>query len=85
MRDFSAEGVLMTDNYKNLIAGRWQDGASTIENRNPSDISDMIGHFARQMLRNWKRPFLPHVRRCQPGGMSALSSDRRCWIASVAN
>ncbi len=37
----------MTDNYKNLIDGRWQEGASTIENRNPSDVSDLIGHFAQ--------------------------------------
>ena len=32
---------------RNHIAGRWQEGASTIENRNPSDITDVIGHFAQ--------------------------------------
>lgn len=32
---------------RNHISGRWQEGASTIENRNPSDITDVIGHFAQ--------------------------------------
>ncbi|SPH16805.1 Aldehyde dehydrogenase, thermostable [Defluviimonas aquaemixtae] len=30
-----------------FIAGRWQDGASEIENRNPSDVSDLIGRYAQ--------------------------------------
>ncbi len=29
------------------IGGRWRDGATTIENRNPSDLSDVIGHYAQ--------------------------------------
>ncbi|KUJ85183.1 aldehyde dehydrogenase [Ruegeria marisrubri] len=29
------------------IAGRWQQGASVIENRNPSDITDLIGEYAQ--------------------------------------
>ncbi|TMV05634.1 aldehyde dehydrogenase family protein [Ruegeria sediminis] len=29
------------------IGGRWQDGAATIESRNPSDISDLIGHYGQ--------------------------------------
>ena len=29
------------------IAGAWQDGDSTIENRNPSDVTDLIGNFAQ--------------------------------------
>lgn len=37
----------MTIETRNHIAGRWQDGASTVENRNPSDLSDVIGHFAQ--------------------------------------
>ncbi|WP_296643343.1 aldehyde dehydrogenase family protein [Roseinatronobacter sp.] len=32
---------------RNFIAGYWQHGAGTVENRNPSDLSDMIGHFAQ--------------------------------------
>lgn len=29
------------------IAGEWSDGASSIENRNPSDLSDVIGSYAQ--------------------------------------
>jgi aldehyde dehydrogenase (NAD+) len=32
---------------RNFIAGEWVDGDSTIENRNPSDISDLIGTYAQ--------------------------------------
>ena len=32
---------------KNLIAGEWLDGDNAIENRNPSDVSDLIGMFAQ--------------------------------------
>jgi acyl-CoA reductase-like NAD-dependent aldehyde dehydrogenase len=32
---------------KNLIAGDWVDGSSEIENRNPSDLSDLVGIFAQ--------------------------------------
>ena len=32
---------------KLYINGRWQDGISTVENRNPSDLTDVIGHFAQ--------------------------------------
>lgn len=31
----------------NLIAGEWQAGESEIENRNPSDLSDLVGMFAQ--------------------------------------
>lgn len=32
---------------KNLIAGEWQTGETDIENRNPSDLSDLVGHYAQ--------------------------------------
>ena len=32
---------------RNFIAGAWCDGASTIANVNPSDLSDVIGHYAQ--------------------------------------
>ena len=31
----------------NLIAGEWLAGESEIENRNPSDLTDVVGHFAQ--------------------------------------
>jgi len=37
----------MTDIKLNLIAGDWVAGSAEIENRNPSDISDLIGMFAQ--------------------------------------
>ena len=37
----------MTDRKFNYIAGEWTAGESEIENRNPSDVSDVIGLFAQ--------------------------------------
>jgi aldehyde dehydrogenase (NAD+) len=37
----------MPDTKLNLIAGQWTAGDTTIENRNPSDLSDLIGNFAQ--------------------------------------
>jgi aldehyde dehydrogenase (NAD+) len=34
-------------NTQLYINGRWQAGVSEIENRNPSDLTDVIGHFAQ--------------------------------------
>ena len=33
--------------HLNLIAGEWLAGESEIENRNPSDLSDVIGQFSQ--------------------------------------
>lgn len=37
----------MSSVQKNLIAGSWQTGNNEIENRNPSDLSDLIGVYAQ--------------------------------------
>ena len=37
----------MSQSFQNYIAGAWVDGGSQIENRNPSDLSDLIGMFAQ--------------------------------------
>ncbi|MFD3191461.1 aldehyde dehydrogenase family protein [Sedimentitalea sp. HM32M-2] len=37
----------MADTNLNLIAGEWLPGESEIENRNPSDLSDLVGRFAQ--------------------------------------
>jgi len=37
----------MNDTNLNYIAGEWVAGASEIENRNPSDLNDLIGMFAQ--------------------------------------
>lgn len=36
----------MTDAHLNLIDGNWLPGDHLTENRNPSDLSDLIGHYA---------------------------------------
>ncbi len=40
----------MPANAQNYIAGEWLDGETMIENRNPSDLSDVIGHYAQASL-----------------------------------
>jgi aldehyde dehydrogenase (NAD+) len=40
-------GKLMSETKLNLIAGNWAAGESEVENRNPSDLGDMIGMFAQ--------------------------------------
>ena len=37
----------MHETNRNYIAGEWVAGASEIENRNPSDLSDLVGMFAQ--------------------------------------
>ncbi len=37
----------MSETFCNLIADDWIEGNSTIENRNPSELSDLIGHYAQ--------------------------------------
>ncbi|HEV8088513.1 MAG TPA: aldehyde dehydrogenase family protein, partial [Actinomycetota bacterium] len=32
--------------HANLIGGRWVEGATTVLDRNPSDLSDVVGEFA---------------------------------------
>ncbi|MEL6953046.1 MAG: aldehyde dehydrogenase family protein [Pseudomonadota bacterium] len=37
----------MTKVHRNYIGGAWIDGPLIVENRNPSDLSDVIGHYAQ--------------------------------------
>ncbi|WP_127112575.1 aldehyde dehydrogenase family protein [Shimia sediminis] len=37
----------MQETGRNLIAGEWVSGISEVENRNPSDLSDVVGVFAQ--------------------------------------
>ena len=37
----------MTQNTGLYINGRWQTGAQEVENRNPSDLSDLVGNYAQ--------------------------------------
>ena len=37
----------MSDTKLNLVAGEWVSGESEVENRSPSDLSDLVGLFAQ--------------------------------------
>jgi aldehyde dehydrogenase (NAD+) len=36
----------MKQRFENLIAGQWRDAERSLDNVNPSDLSDVIGHYA---------------------------------------
>ena len=40
----------MSEHGQNFIAGSWQNGHTNVENINPSDIGDVIGHYAKADL-----------------------------------
>lgn len=40
----------MSRTFKNLIANDWLSGTDLLENRNPSDLSDVIGEYAQASL-----------------------------------
>src|SRR5512137_1629327 len=37
----------MATRFRNYIGGEWVDGASITLNRNPSDVTDVVGEFAQ--------------------------------------
>ncbi len=37
----------MSDLFKNYIAGEWVSGSQTFENRNPANIDEVVGAFAK--------------------------------------
>ncbi len=37
----------MAENFDNLIGGEWFEGEGRVDNINPSDLSDTIGHYAQ--------------------------------------
>lgn len=41
---------VMTDLNRNYIAGTWVAGSGEIENRNPSDVSEVVGRYAQASL-----------------------------------
>tara|TARA_R100000789_G_scaffold29085_1_gene32563 strand:+ start:2088 stop:3593 length:1506 start_codon:yes stop_codon:yes gene_type:complete len=44
---FHIAGDVMTELQKNYIAGQWVAGQDAVENRNPSDLSDLVGTYAQ--------------------------------------
>ena len=60
----------MSDQKMNFIAGEWIKGASEIENRNPSDLSDVIGLYAQADTAQLDR------------ALSAASEAQKVWAKS---
>ena len=60
----------MSDIQKNYIAGEWLSGTNTIENRNPSDLSDVIGHYAQADEAQLNR------------ALDAAASAQKIWAAT---
>ncbi|MCV2863757.1 aldehyde dehydrogenase family protein [Defluviimonas sp. WL0075] len=66
------------------IAGRWQDGASTVENVNPSDLSDVIGAFAQADSAQLDEA-LAAARRAQPAWWAAGVQKRHDVLMAIGN
>ena len=52
----------MATTQLNYIAGEWVAGSSEVENRNPSDISDLIGMYAQASSAQLDDALLPRAR-----------------------
>lgn len=63
---------VMTSETRNFIAGEWRRGAGEVENLNPSDVADVIGHFAQAGAADLDRA-LDAARAAQP----------RWWAAGI--
>lgn len=66
------------------INGRWDAGASTIENRNPSDTGDLIGHFG-QADANQLELALSAARRAQPTWWAVGIQKRHDVLMAIGN
>ena len=56
--------------HNNFIAGEWVAGSSSIENYNPSDISDLIGTYAQAEAGQLAR------------ALDAAKSAQKTWAAT---
>ena len=72
----------MTDRTQLYIDGTWSDGASQIENRNPSDTSDLIGIYA-QADASQLDAALDAARRAQPLWWAAGIQKRHDVLMAV--
>lgn len=72
----------MTERTQIYIDGTWTDGASHIENRNPSDTSDLIGHYAQADATHLDEA-LQAARRAQPIWWSAGIQKRHDVLMAI--
>lgn len=67
---------------RNFIAGEWWAGEGEVENRNPSDVSDVIGHFAQAGAADLDRA-LDAARAAQPRWWAAGIQKRHDVLMAV--
>jgi hypothetical protein len=67
----------------NLIAGEWIASGDAAPNVNPSDVSDVIGEYARADAALTDRPVEPPAMPPRPGHGPRRNSARRFWRRSA--
>ncbi|WP_415182766.1 aldehyde dehydrogenase family protein [Phaeovulum sp.] len=72
----------MTSNTHLFIDGRWQEGVTTIENRNPSDLDDLIGNYAQAGADQLDQA-LAAARRAQPAWWAAGIQKRHDVLMAI--
>ena len=74
----------MTETKNNFIAGEWLAGDTSIENRNPSDLSDIIGHFT-QASRTQLNKALDAARNAQKIWAATGLETRQTVLMNIGN
>ena len=70
--------------FKNLIAGEWLAGASVTVNRNPSDVSDVVGEYA-QADTDQTRAAIASARHAFPGWAAGSIQERANILDKVGS
>ncbi len=74
----------MTETKNNFIAGEWLAGDTSIENRNPSDLSDIIGRFT-QASRTQLNKALDAARNAQKIWAATGLETRQTVLMNIGN
>jgi aldehyde dehydrogenase (NAD+) len=74
----------MTEVHRNFIAGEWTAGAETAKNINPSDLSDIIGEYARAD-RGQADTAIAAARAAFPAWAASSVQDRANILDAVGN
>jgi aldehyde dehydrogenase (NAD+) len=75
-------GSAMTLETRNYIDGTWRAGATRTENRNPSDPSDLIGHYAQADLAQVEEA-IEAARAAQPGWAATGPEQRHDVLMGI--
>src|SRR5262249_15576526 len=69
---------------RNLIAGEWVEGGDVAVNRNPSDIKDVVGEYARATA-DQAQAAIAAARDAFPGWSTASIQERSNLLDKVGN